>query len=314
MNVRVPASSANLGPGFDALGLALELHAEIGLVDSSTGSAERSKQVDEHHPASIAFVAAGGKGPLWVRSPIPIGRGLGFSGAMRVGGAAVAMVQRVGVQALVERHADVLAIAAGLEGHADNVAASLYGGVVVTDGTKAVGVETPLQPDVVLWIPEDTTSTSASRTALPAVVPFDDAVFNVARTAMLVAALAAGDTDALAAATQDRLRQLQQQRREIEDYIARGSNMTVANSVPAFVYLALGSAYFRTEQFPDAEREYRAAIAVEPKSGEAFNNLAALYLQTGRYKEADEAVKSAERAGFRVHPQLKQDIKDKLDK
>ena len=116
------------------------------------------------------------------------------------------------------------------------------------------------------------------------------------------------------AATQDRLRQLQQQRREIEDYIARGSNMTVANSVPAFVYLALGSAYFRTEQFPDAEREYRAAIAVEPKSGEAFNNLAALYLQTSRYKEADEAVKSAERAGFRVHPQLKQDIKDKLDK
>ena len=207
MNVRVPASSANLGPGFDALGLALELHAEIGLVDSSTGSAERSKQVDEHHPASIAFVAAGGKGPLWVRSPIPIGRGLGFSGAMRVGGAAVAMVQRVGVQALVDRHADVLAIAAGLEGHADNVAASLYGGVVVTDGTKAVGVETPLQPDVVLWIPEDTTSTSASRTALPAVVPFDDAVFNVARTAMLVAALAAGDTDALAAATQDRLHQ-----------------------------------------------------------------------------------------------------------
>ena len=68
-------------------------------------------------------------------------------------------------------------------------------------------METPLQPDVVLWIPEDTTSTSASRTALPAVVPFDDAVFNVARTAMLVAALAAGDTDALAAATQDRLHQ-----------------------------------------------------------------------------------------------------------
>jgi Tfp pilus assembly protein PilF len=116
------------------------------------------------------------------------------------------------------------------------------------------------------------------------------------------------------ASTQDRLRQLQQQRKEIEDYIARGSTMTVANSVPAFVYLALGSAYFRTEQFPDAEREYRAAIAVEPRSGEAFNNLAALYLQTSRYKEADEAVKSAEKAGFRVHPQLKQDIKDKLDK
>jgi tetratricopeptide (TPR) repeat protein len=114
--------------------------------------------------------------------------------------------------------------------------------------------------------------------------------------------------------SQDRLRQLQEQRRQIQEYISRGANMTIENSVPAFVYLALGSAYFRTGQFPDAEREYRAAITVEPKSGEAFNNLAALYLQTSRYKEADEAVKSAERAGFRVHPQLKQDIKDKLDK
>ena len=136
--VRVPASSANLGPGFDALGMAIALHAEVGLVDASTGSAERSKQVDEHHPASIAFAAAGGKGTLWVRSPIPIGRGLGFSGAMRVGGAAVAMIQRVGDRALVDRHADVLGVAAGLEGHADNVAASLYGGIVATDGTTAV--------------------------------------------------------------------------------------------------------------------------------------------------------------------------------
>jgi homoserine kinase len=187
--------------------VALGLHAEVGLVESSTGAAERSKQADEHHPASIAFAAAGGKGSLWVRSPIPIGRGLGFSGAMRVGGAAVAMMQRVGDRALVDRHAEVLAIAAGLEGHADNVAASLYGGVVATDGTRAVGVETPLRPDVVLWVPEDTTSTSASRTALPAVVSFDDAVFNVGRTAILVAALAAGDVAALASATGDRLHQ-----------------------------------------------------------------------------------------------------------
>jgi homoserine kinase len=207
VRVRVPASSANLGPGFDALGLALTMHAEVGLVDSSTGSAERAKQVDEHHPATVAFVAAGGEGPLWVRSPIPIGRGLGFSGAMRIGGAAAAMVQRVGERALVDHHADVLAVAAGLEGHADNVAASLYGGVVATDGTGAVRFVTPLQPDVVLWIPKDTTSTSVSRTALPDAVPFDDAVFNVGRTAMLVAAFAAGDVKALATATQDRLHQ-----------------------------------------------------------------------------------------------------------
>ncbi len=68
-------------------------------------------------------------------------------------------------------------------------------------------VDTPLRPDVVVWIPEETTSTAASRTALPAAVPFDDAVFNVGRTAVLVAALAAGDVAALAAATEDRLHQ-----------------------------------------------------------------------------------------------------------
>ena len=201
MIVRVPASSANLGPGFDALGIALDIHAHVGLVDESTGDAELSKQVDENHPAWIAFAAAGGEGALWVRSPIPIGRGLGFSGSMRVGGAAIAIVQRLGRQALVDRHADVLAVAAALEGHADNVAATLYGGVVTTDGARAVRVDTPLRPDVVLWIPEETTSTAASRTALPAAVPFDDAVFNVGRTALLVAALAAGDVAALPAAT-----------------------------------------------------------------------------------------------------------------
>ena len=59
----------------------------------------------------------------------------------------------------------------------------------------------------------------------------------------------------------------------------------------------MGSAYFRLQQWPDAEREYKAAIAADPKSGEAFNNLAVVYLQTGRFKEADDAVKSAEKAG-----------------
>jgi Flp pilus assembly protein TadD len=74
----------------------------------------------------------------------------------------------------------------------------------------------------------------------------------------------------------------------------------------------LGSAYFRLQQWAEAEREYKAAIATDPKSGEAYNNLAVVYLQTGRFKEADDAVKSAEKAGFNVHPQLKQDIKAKL--
>jgi tetratricopeptide (TPR) repeat protein len=78
--------------------------------------------------------------------------------------------------------------------------------------------------------------------------------------------------------------------------------------VPAEVSLALGSAYYRNGQAPDAEREWAQAVAVNPKLGEAHNNLAVLYMATGRKKEAEDAVKAAERAKFRVHPQLKADI------
>ncbi len=118
--------------------------------------------------------------------------------------------------------------------------------------------------------------------------------------------------NATSAAALERLRQLTEQRRQLQEYLTRGASINIDQAVPAFVYLALGSAYFRTEQWPDAEREYKAAIAADPKAGEAFNNLAVVYLQTGRYKEADEAVRSAEKAGFKVHPQLKQDIKAKV--
>ena len=93
----------------------------------------------------------------------------------------------------------------------------------------------------------------------------------------------------------------------------RGNSMTVANSVPAFVYARRSAAPTSVPSSgADAEREYKAAIAADPKSGEAFNNLAVVYLQTQRYKEAEDAVKAAEKAGYKVHPQLKEDIKAKL--
>jgi Flp pilus assembly protein TadD len=78
---------------------------------------------------------------------------------------------------------------------------------------------------------------------------------------------------------------------------------------PAEVSLALGSAYFRNAQRDDAEREWRAAVTVNPRLGEAHNNLAVVYMLTGRKSEAEQAVKSAERAGFRVNPNLKADIR-----
>jgi len=112
--------------------------------------------------------------------------------------------------------------------------------------------------------------------------------------------------------TQSQLLLLQRQRREIEEAMQRGNDLNVENWVPSYVYLALGSAYFRTGQLADAEREYLAATTIDSKLGEAFNNLAVVYLQTQRYKEADDAVRSAEKAGYNVHPQLKADIKARL--
>jgi Flp pilus assembly protein TadD len=84
--------------------------------------------------------------------------------------------------------------------------------------------------------------------------------------------------------------------------------MSLSSPVAPFVSLALGSAYFRSERFADAEREYKAAAAADPKAGEAHNNLAALYLQTGRIDEAEKEVKAAEKTGFKVNPLLKDDV------
>jgi len=205
MIVRVPASSANLGPGFDTLGMALTLHAEVGLGDAPEGA----HPADEHHPASVAFRRLGGEGALWVRSPIPAGRGMGFSGSVRVGGLLAAHAQRHGddPERLAAAMGDLLRHAAELEGHADNVAASLHGGVVATAGGHAVRVPMTFDPAMVMWVPSFVTSTDQSRTTLRSEVPMADVVFNIGRTALLVAALAAGEVSVLREATRDRLHQ-----------------------------------------------------------------------------------------------------------
>jgi homoserine kinase len=205
MIVSVPASTANLGPGFDVLGMALAWRAEIGAVEIPPPDGARV--VEGTHPASVAHRVAGGDGRVWVRSPIPVGRGLGFSGAMRAGGAALARVQHAGRDALRADRDRILQISADLDGHPDNVAASLVGGVVAVVDGSVVQVPLGLDAEVVVWVPEATTSTDKSRSRLPDSVPFADAVFNVGRTALLVAALAAGDVEVLRTATQDRLHQ-----------------------------------------------------------------------------------------------------------
>jgi homoserine kinase len=134
---------------------------------------------------------------------------MGYSGAVRVAGVLLAMVQQgeaAGLPTADQLHRALL-LATELEGHADNVAASLYGGIVATAGGHVVQVPTALEPAVVVWIPSTVTKTDESRRALGAAVPFDDVVFNLGRLAVLVAAFAAGDVEALRVGVHDRLHQ-----------------------------------------------------------------------------------------------------------
>lgn len=108
---------------------------------------------------------------------------------------------------------------------------------------------------------------------------------------------------------QNLLRQLNNQRRDIQNAIVKGSSMSVDATVPPWVSLSLGSAYFRSGKLTDAEREYKAAIDVDSRFGEAHNNLAVVYFETDRIAEADAALKNAKKAGFKVNPQLEQAIK-----
>jgi tetratricopeptide (TPR) repeat protein len=107
------------------------------------------------------------------------------------------------------------------------------------------------------------------------------------------------------------LRQMETVRRNVQESLQRGNDMSINSVVPAWVSLALGSAYFRSGQLVDAEREYKAAIAADSRAGEAHNNLAVVFFETNRIVEAEASLKDAKKAGFKVNPQLEQAIKEK---
>jgi tetratricopeptide (TPR) repeat protein len=111
------------------------------------------------------------------------------------------------------------------------------------------------------------------------------------------------------AQTQDVQRQLQNAIRITQDAADRGVNVSIDASVPAFLSVALGSAYFRANRMDDAEREYKAALAADSKAGEAHNNLAVIYFLSDRIELAEKSVKSAEKAGFHVSQDFKDQIK-----
>jgi homoserine kinase len=220
--VRVPATSANLGPGFDVFGLALsrfdDVEAEItasGCDVSFTGEGVLDLPSDETHlivrSMRATFDVLGAQPPgLRVRAVnrIPHGRGLGSSAAAIVAGVQLArgLVQD-GTSILGAE--DTLALASELEGHPDNVAACLLGGFTLAwlQDTRAHAVS--FRPDgiwPVVFIPAGHSSTKVARAVLPSAVPHSDAAFNAARAAMLILALT-GRPELLLSATEDRLHQ-----------------------------------------------------------------------------------------------------------
>lgn len=217
VRISAPASSANLGPGFDALGLAVDLAFELTDVDPGPAVTEdrpRWHGADESHPAVVAHRHSGGSGPLWWRSSIPPGRGLGFSAASFTAGTALALA-RAGAS-VDDARPQIFTTAAELDGHPDNAAPSTFGGITVAAGGQVVPVRSGSALGLIVWIPDAETATTSSRRTLPDKVPFGAAVENVGRAALLVAALAAGDTTSLRAATEDRLHQDQRLARQPE--------------------------------------------------------------------------------------------------
>jgi homoserine kinase len=226
--VQVPATTANLGAGFDTLALALEMAnvVEVQLVDGRPGLVDlrvegegvgrlkvgRGNRFLDGFRAGLEV--AGADFNHWsyrvtMHNQIPLSRGLGSSAAATVGGliAARELAGAPGAAALPDER--VLELAAAMEGHPDNAAAAVYGGFVVVatvDGKpRAVRFDPPEALVCALFIPERPLSTAAMRAALPESVPLHDAVHNLGAAALCVAAFATGNLELLRAATVDRL-------------------------------------------------------------------------------------------------------------
>lgn len=219
--LRVPASSANLGPGFDALGLALNLHltctfklsARLSIetrgVDSACIPTDSSNLIWQT-AQTVAAAAVREMPPvsLVIDNEIPVGKGLGSSASALTAGVVIAN-QLLDLNWTRRR---ILDEAARIEGHPDNVAACVLGSVVaasmdVTGVTHAVRVEVPASYEVAVIVPDFALPTTQARAVLPTTYRREDVVFNVQRSALLIAALFTGSTDSFSAALEDRLHQ-----------------------------------------------------------------------------------------------------------
>ena len=202
--VRVPASSANLGPGFDSFAAAVGIHMTLEVEETGRFAVETDLQIarDRRNLAVRGFARLHPPDDFTFRiaSDIPLSGGLGSSAAAYVSGLMAA-------DHLLELDSDLLALATELEGHPDNVAAALQGGFVVCADGRATRFEPPTGLEAVLVVPHTAVRTKQARAALPAEVPMGDAVFNVAHAALLMLGLGRGDWDLVAAGLDDRLHQ-----------------------------------------------------------------------------------------------------------
>jgi homoserine kinase len=196
IRVRAPATTANLGPGFDCAAAALDLWNEL-----EVGDGEAKPDLDHLGVRAFARLAdVDGRSFRWT-DHIPRGSGLGSSAAV----IALGLVAGALAQGRDPDAESLLAEGVELEGHADNLAAALAGGVCVTWENRIARVADALPAVALAVVPEATVSTAASRAALPASVPHADAAFTTARALLLGAALAGGSRELFAAALTDRL-------------------------------------------------------------------------------------------------------------
>ena len=204
--VRVPASSANLGPGFDCMAAALSLELELEVLETGEFAVVTDLPVAKGREnlcvrAFERLHSADGF-QFKIRSAIPLSGGLGSSAAAIVAGLMAA-------DHLFELDADLLAEATAMEGHPDNVTAALYGGFAICADGLATRLEPPTGLEALAVVPDQPVRTRAARAALAAEVPMQDAVFNVAHAALLTLGLARADWDLLGRGLQDRLHQEQ---------------------------------------------------------------------------------------------------------
>ncbi|MDQ6805137.1 MAG: homoserine kinase [Actinomycetota bacterium] len=202
--VRVPASTANLGPGFDVMAAALALHLEVEVEETGTFAVETALAIpsDRTNLVVRAFERLHPSEGVTFRidSRIPTSGGLGSSAAAIVAGLMAA-------DHMFELDADLRALATELEGHPDNVGAALDGGFVICAEGVTRRFDPPLGLEAVLVVPETPVRTEEARAALPELVPLTEAVFNVGQASLLTLGLATGDWETVAAGLHDRLHQ-----------------------------------------------------------------------------------------------------------